>query len=126
MGLEPFVGQCFVARHTGDVTGADAAAILAKAGGAERILIGGKATVTAEAARVFAESNILLLGNESQTVGPESGPMEVHLILLGKGLVLLEGVVLSDVPEGNYFLSAAPINLGGAEGAPCRAYLIGE
>ena len=126
MGLEPFVGQCFVASHTGDVTGADAATILAKAGGAERILIGGEATVTAEAARVFAESNILLLGNESQTVGPESGPMEVHLILLGKGLVLLEGVVLSDVPEGNYFLSAAPINLGGAEGAPCRAYLIGE
>ena len=51
--------------------------------------------------------------------------MEVHLILLGKGIVLLEGIELSEVSEGRYFLSAAPLNLGGADGAPCRAYLIG-
>ena len=37
---------------------------------------------------------------------------------------LLEGVVLHSVPEGRYFLSAAPLNLAGADGAPCRAYLI--
>ena len=124
MGLEPFVGQCFVARHTGDGTGADAAAILAKAGGAERILIAGDATVTAEAARVFAEGNLLLLGNESQSVGPETAPMEVHKILLSRGIALLEGIVLTGVPEGRYFLSAAPLNLAGADGAPCRAFLV--
>jgi arylformamidase len=52
--------------------------------------------------------------------------MAVHLILLGKGIALLEGVVLSNVPEGHYFLSAAPLNLAGADGAPCRAYLINK
>ena len=31
---------------------------------------------------------------------------------------------LDKVPEGRYFLNAAPLNLGGADGAPCRAYLI--
>ncbi len=126
LGLEPFVGDCFVARHEGDVTAADAERIMEKAraaGAAERILIAGKVTVTAEAARVFA--GILLLGNESQTVGPEASPKEVHLILLGAGTVLLEGIVLDDVAEGKYFLSAAPLNLGGCDGAPCRAYLIG-
>ena len=124
MDLSVFVGDCFVARHSGEVTAADAQAISQKARGAQRILIAGKATVTEEAASVFAAGNILLLGNESQTVGPENAPMAVHLILLQKGIALLEGVVLRDVPEGRYFLSAAPLNLGGADGAPCRAYLI--
>ena len=122
--LETFVGESYVARHEGDVTAADAQAILKKANGIQRILLAGRLTVTAEAAQVFADSGILLLGNESQTVGPENAPMQVHLILLGKGIVLLEGIVLKNVPEGRYFLSAAPLNLGGADGAPCRAYLI--
>lgn len=127
MGLEPFVGDCFLARCNGDVTAADASAIMEKArtaNAAERILIAGKATVTAGAARVFAAAGIKLIGNESQTVGPENAPKEVHLILLGAEVVLLEGIVLTDIPEGRYFLSAAPLSLGGCDGAPCRAYLI--
>ena len=127
VGLEPFVGDCYVARHEGDVSAENAAEILCaaqKSGADQRILIAGKAVVTTDAARVFARHGILLLGNESQTVGPEDAPKEVHLILLGAGTVLLEGIVLDDVPEGRYFLSAAPLNLSGCDGAPCRAYLI--
>ena len=124
MDLSHFVGDCFVAWHEGDVTAADAERILRKAGDAERLLIAGKANVTAEAAEVFAAGGIKLLGNEGQTIGPEDAPMQVHLILLRRGIALLEGVVLQAVPEGRYFLSAAPLNLGGADGAPCRAYLI--
>ena len=33
---------------------------------------------------------------------------------------------LKDVPEGVYFLNAAPLNLQGLDGSPCRAYLIKE
>lgn len=126
MNLEIFVGECFVARHDGDMTETDAAAVLQKAAGIPRILIAGAATVTTEAAAVFADAGICLLGNESQTVGPADAPMQVHKILLGSNVALLEGVVLTDVPEGRYFLSAAPLCLAGADGAPCRAYLIGE
>lgn len=127
VGLDPFVGDCYVAHCEGSVTAEEASGIMERAQAAEaseRILIAGKATVTADAARVFAQADIKLLGNESQTVGPEDAPMEVHLILLGAGIVLLEGIVLTGVPEGKYFLSAAPLNLGGCDGAPCRAYLI--
>ena len=124
MDLGVFVGDCYVARHDGDVLAADAQTILQGADGAERILIAGDSTVTEAAAEVFAYSDIKLIGNESQTVGPENAPMRVHKILLGQGIALLEGVVLKDVPQGRYFLSAAPLNLGGADGAPCRAYLI--
>ena len=124
MPLSSFVGECYVARHRGEVTARDAEEILQKAGGAQRILIAGPVTVTAEAAEVFANSAIKLLGNEGQTVGPEDAPMQVHLILLRREMVLLEGIVLNGIPEGRYFLSAAPLNLGGTDGAPCRAYLI--
>lgn len=127
ISMDSFVGDCYVAHHTGDLSASDACNILDKAknaGSSQRILIGGDMTVTAEAARVFAKEGIKLIGNESQTIGPENAPMEVHLILLGAEVVLLEGIVLKDVPEGKYFLSAAPINLGGCDGAPCRAVLI--
>lgn len=127
--LDAFVGDCYVVRHEGDVTAEDALHILERAqeaGAGERILIAGKATVTAEAARVFAEAKIKLIGNESQTVGPENAPMEVHKILLGEEIVLLEGIVLSEILEGRYLLSAAPLNLAGFDGAPCRAILISE
>lgn len=126
MDLHTFVGDCYVARHSGDVTAADAIAVLQKAAGALRILIAGEATITEGAAKEFAKSGIYLLGNESQTVGPENAPMMVHKILLEKNIALLEGIVLTDVPQGHYFLSAAPLNLSGADGAPCRAYLIAE
>ena len=79
---------------------------------------------TEEAAKVFAEAEILLLGNESQTVGPEDAPMAVHLILLGADVILLEGIRLAAVSEGVYLLNAAPLNLSGADGSPCRAVLI--
>ena len=126
LDLSIFVGDCYLARHSGDVTAADAAHILNKAAGIPRILLGGPLTVTEEAAEVFADGGICLLGNEGQSVGPENAPMAVHKILLGKNIALLEGIVLKSIPEGRYFLSAAPLNLSGSDGSPCRAYLIGQ
>lgn len=124
--LEVFVGDCFVTRYSGPVAGTEAKEILEKAAGARRILIAGDVTVTAEGAEFFGEAGICLVGNEGQSVGPEDAPMQVHLILLSRGIALLEGIVLNDIPEGHYFLSAAPLNLAGADGAPCRAYLISK
>jgi arylformamidase len=124
---EVFTGDCYVARHTGDVLAEDAQRILAEAtacGAARRILIAGDAVVTEEAARVFADAKLLLIGNESQSVGPENAPMAVHKILLGAEVILLEGVILTDVPAGKYLLCAMPLLLADCEGAPCRAVLI--
>ncbi len=121
--LDHFVGKCYVLSHNGEVSAQDAVSMLEKAQGRERLLISGPATITAEAAHIFAQNHLKLIGNESQSVGPEDAPMEVHKILLGKGIVLLEGIVLTNIPEGEYFLSAAPLKLAGSDGAPCRAYL---
>ncbi len=129
INLEKTVGLAYVVSHKGEVTANDAKAILANATklnpeAAKRILIKGDATVTLEAAEVFADAKIDLIGNESQTVGPIDSPMQVHLKLLGNNVVLLEGIRLSSVPDGVYFLNAAPLNLGSVDGAPVRAILI--
>ena len=127
--LEAVVGMAYVAEHNGIVTADDAAEILEKAkrkniDSAKRILIKGDVEVSLAAAKVFASSDVLLLGNESQTIGPQNAPMAVHLVLLSANVILLEGIRLSEVPEGVYFLNAAPLNLSGADGSPCRAVLI--
>ena len=127
IGLAPFVGDCYVARREGALTSDDVIDIMETARAADaskRILIAGNVIVTADAARAFAQSGVLLVGIESQSFGPENAPKEVHLILLGADIVLLEGAVLDSVTEGRYFLSAAPLDLGDCDGAPCRAYLI--
>lgn len=129
ISLVKTVGYAYVCEHEGILTADDAQNILYCArysgcGAEKRILIKGNATVTLPAAQVFAAAGVDLVGNESQTVGPEDAPGEVHRVLLEKDVVLLEGIRLGDVKGGVYFLSAAPISLGGADGAPCRALLI--
>ena len=131
LSLDSVVGMAYVAEHCGVVTEDDALKIIEKAKtqnaeSAKRILIKGDAEVSLEAAKVFASSNILLLGNESQTVGPQNAPMAVHNELLSAGVILLEGIRLAMVSEGIYFLNAAPLNLAGADGSPCRAVLIDD
>ena len=127
--LNKMTGFCFVAEHNGDVTEKVAKYIMEKAVKQEadaykKILIKGDAVVLAEAAKVFNEYEIDLIGNESQSVGPVDAPMEVHLEFLKKDVVLLEGIRLMDVEEGVYFLNTAPLKLKGSDGAPCRAILI--
>jgi len=129
IAMERFVGKCYVSFSEGAITEAVAEEIINRARNldeeaAKRILIGGDVYVTIEAARVFTKENVWLIGNESQTVGPLNAPAQVHYELLGKEVVLLEGIRLGEVPEGVYLLNAAPLNFGGSDGAPCRALLM--
>lgn len=129
VSLDKFIGKCYVAECNGEVSKEKAEEIVSVAKSmdlesAKRILIKGKATVTFEAAEIFANEDVVLIGNESQTVGPENAPKAVHDLLLGKEVVLLEGIRLAEVKEGVYLLNSAPLNLGGSDGAPCRAVLL--
>lgn len=122
--LEKFVGECLVVSFNGEITKENAKKLMEKENSPKRILIKGNATVTEDAAKVFADNGIYLLGCESQSVGPEASPMAVHKILLEKEVVLLEGLRLNNIKDGVYFLCAQPVNVAGSDGAPCRAVLI--
>lgn len=123
LDLHKVIGDALVVAHDGDLTEEDVFTSI-KEDSPKRILFKGKTVVTLEAAKALNSLGVVLVGVESQTVGPEDGPMAVHLELLGKEVVLLEGIRLSEVPEGTYFLNTAPIKLGGIDGAPCRSILI--
>lgn len=122
ISLEKCVGECTVVEMNGDITKENIEPILKSC--KKRLLIKGNITITLEAAKAMNEYNIALIGVEGQTVGPEEGPMPVHLELLGKETAILEGVDLSKVSAGEYFLSALPLKLAESDGAPCRAVLI--
>jgi len=47
-----------------------------------------------------------------------------HLTLLRAGVVVLEGLNLSDVQPGHYDLICLPLLIQGGDGSPCRAVLV--
>ncbi len=129
LSLDATVGACYVAAGEGALSASDATRILAAARAASpeaarRILLKGQVRVTVPAAEMLAAAGIALVGVESQSVGDAEATAQVHRILLGRGVVLLEGIRLREIAEGVYGLSASPIRLGGCDGAPCRAILI--
>ncbi len=129
--LTKLVGYAYVVDFDGILSASDAEKVLSAARAvspehARRLLFRGPAVVSEAAAQVFADAGIVLIGVEMQSVGSPQSPIAVHKILLSREVVLLEGVRLADVPAGGCILSAAPLALGGSDGAPVRAYLCTE
>ncbi len=72
----------------------------------------------------LTDCGIKLVGTDSASIGIHGTNTPIHRALLGNGTVILEGLDLTDVKPGKYFLLAQPIKLSGVEAAPCRAILI--
>jgi arylformamidase len=120
--LEYCIGPCMVLTANGPIDEGFLSPLLGR--GVKRLLFKGKGWLTLKAALALAESEILLVGTESQTVGHGNQTDEVHHTLLESDMVILEGLVLQDVPEGNYYLASLPLKFVGLEGSPCRAVLM--
>lgn len=82
--------------------------------------------ISSDGAEALVERGIRLVGVDYLSVAPYRDPVPTHKILLGAGVIALEGLNLSKVPPGEYELAALPIKLGGCDGAPVRAVLIAE
>lgn len=124
MDLDVFVGECSVVSLNGEVGVYEMVEILKRS--KPRLLIKGNIILTVSAAEAIAQSELKLIGVESQSVGPVDAPKAVHMILLGHGIAALEGLNLSAVSDGDYILCAAPLNLGKSDGSPCRAILLDD
>lgn len=123
MRLNTFTGKCTVVTVNGILTGEDMDKILAHS--RKKLLLHGncKAFVSAFAARVLADSDVVMIGTDAQSIAPEYDENETHKILAEAGIAILENLDLSDIADGDYELFAFPIKLGGLEAAPCRAIL---
>ncbi|HWH13600.1 MAG TPA: cyclase family protein [Miltoncostaeaceae bacterium] len=121
--LDALMGPAEVvdARSVQEVLGAPALHGLLPDAGADRVLIatGGGVGLDAEAARLLVSRGVRLVGIDGLSIG---GP-EAHEVLLGAGVVVLEGLRLDGVPPGRHRLTCLPLLIPGADGAPARAVL---
>ncbi|MDR3271211.1 MAG: cyclase family protein [Peptococcaceae bacterium] len=120
--LELFYGTCTVAQFSGMINERSITPVLAVCH--ERLLLQGDCEISDGAAQALADSQVKLVGVESQSVGNPDAPLSVHLTLLAADVILLEGLRLSDVAPGEYMLAAFPLKLADTEGSPVRAVLI--
>jgi arylformamidase len=74
-------------------------------------------------ARYLTDKGIVGVGSDSLGIERAQPKHETHKTLLEAGIVILEGLRLAGVPEGEYLLVAAPVKIC-AEAAPARAMLI--
>jgi len=78
--------------------------------------------IAPDAAQLLADAGVKLVGIDYISAEQYGAPApRTHRILLGKGIPIVEGLDLSDVPAGDYDLVVLPIKVKGHEGAPARA-----
>ena len=126
MRITQFYGKCTVVTIDGILTGDDMEQLLPHC--ARRLILhsSGKAFLSTSAARVIADSNLLLIGTDAMSIAPPFDEDLPHLELARAGVAVLEGLFLDGVEDGEYTLCAFPLKLGGVEAAPCRAILMRE
>lgn len=80
-----------------------------------------------DAAKALVERDIRLVGIDYLSIERfHADPHAVHETLLGKGIVIVEGLDLRRIAPGPYLLVCAPLNVVGAEGAPARVFLVDQ
>lgn len=82
------------------------------------------AYIAPDAAQLMADAGVQLVGIDYLSAEQFGAPAaRTHQILLGKGIPIVEGLVLQNVRGGDYDLIVLPIKVGGHEAAPARAVL---
>jgi arylformamidase len=81
------------------------------------------APFSVDGADALVKLGVKLVGLDYLSAAAADEQVPVHLAFLNRGVILLEGIDLSDVPAGRYELFCPPVKLAGSDGAPCRAVL---
>jgi len=138
LDLDVLIGECMVldVRGRGDVTPehlapaleAGATRVLLRTGTIEPQMVEGFSkqlpALTAEGARTLVAGGVRLVGIDAMSVEVYHAPgAPTHHALLEARVVIIENLLLRDVPEGRYDLIALPLRIAGADGAPARVLL---
>ena len=82
--------------------------------------------VNEDGARHLIEAGIRGVGIDSLGIERSQPEYTTHRPLFRNGIIIAEGLRLKDVAPGTYFMVIAPLKLTGIDGAPARAFLIGN
>jgi len=80
--------------------------------------------VAPDGANWLLEYGARLVGVDYLSIAPFNQGIPTHRILLEAGIVVVEGLALSQVEPGEYELYCLPLNLVGSDGAPARVILV--
>lgn len=81
--------------------------------------------VAPDGAQYLASIGVTLVGVDYLSVEQfHSEHHRTHRTLLERGIVIVEGLLLSEPPAGKYDLYCLPVKFAGLDGAPCRAILV--
>jgi arylformamidase len=70
----------------------------------------------------LADRGVVLVGVDLPSVDPlDSKTLDIHHALGRRGIVIVEGLWLDEVPEGRYEFIALPLRIEAADGSPLRA-----
>ena len=73
---------------------------------------------------LLASLGVRLIGIDTPSLDPQtSKTMDAHNAIARHGMAILEGIVLDDVPEGDYELIALPLRFANLDASPVRAIL---
>lgn len=80
-----------------------------------------------QTAELLVQNQIKLVGIDYLSIEKSGSPGHpVHTTLLGADVVILEGLILNQVPAGNYLLTALPLRIVDGDGSPARVVLSTE
>jgi arylformamidase len=82
--------------------------------------------VNHEAAKTLAEIGVSGVGIDALGVERAQENHPTHKQLFKTEIIIIEGLQLKDVPEGEYLMVAAPLKIRGLDAAPARIVLIEE
>jgi arylformamidase len=94
--------------------------VVDREGLAERVLVKGAEPFDALGAEALVAAGVKLVGVDGMSVGDR----DAHRVLLGAGIVAVEGLDLSAVEPGDYELICLPLRIAGCDGAPARTILV--
>jgi arylformamidase len=139
--LDPLIGAAVVVDIPDNVQAIDASELRRHQWrGAERVLFRTRSSVRGwmrsrtfqrdfayvapDAAQLLADAGVKLIGIDYISAEQFGAPAPLaHRILLGKGIPIIEGLLLEGIQAGNYDLIVLPMKVAGHEGAPARAVL---
>lgn len=77
-----------------------------------------------DAALYLSEKGIKTVGIDAMSIERDKKDHPSHKIILGANIGVIEDLYLKNVGQGQFFLSALPLNIRGSEASPIRAVLI--
>ena len=82
------------------------------------------AALSEQAAWRLVDEGVVLVGVDYLSVAPfKQDGQQTHHVLLSRGVLAVEGLRLAGVPAGPCEFVVLPMQIAGADGAPCRAFV---